>query len=307
MYKPVKDTGDALPVPQLLFSRLAAPGASEPRFRVALYVLSAGGATAEDTAAALGLKRSEVERALSYWEGAGLLQREGQAAAMAAEMPAAQAKQKRLTTAETVRAGEADPTLGFMLKELQRVYGTVIGPKPTSVFASLYVQEGYPAELILMAASYAAGRGVTSAAYVESVLAGWRRNGIHTSADADLHLRLMDEREAREKELAEMMGLAWDPFTLAEKRKIALWYEEYGYGPEMIETARLAAGEKRNEVKYLAGILKKWHAKGYKSPRDVQTDGGGSNLRVQSARSAAAMQDDMLAVVDYVPMKRRTE
>lgn len=302
MYRAVKQTGDAVAVPQLLFTKLAAPGADEARFRVALYLLAAGQADAAQIATALGLKPPAVERALAYWEGAGLIEREAAAQEEAAPPP----KQKRLTMRETVHAGKADPQLGALLHELQRVYGTAIGPKPTSLFASLYVQDGFPPDLILLAASYAAARGITSAAYVESVLGAWRKAGIDNSAAADRHLRQMAQREEREKQLAEMMGLVWDPFTLADKRKIALWFEDYGYDLAMVDAARLAAGDKRNEVKYLAGILKKWHARGWQTPRDVQQGDEGRNLRVQSSRAAVAAGDDPLASpAEYVPMKRR--
>jgi len=288
MYRPVKNTGDTVAVPQLLFSRLNAPGAGEARFRVALYLLGCGGADAADIAGALKLKPAEVERD-------------------APAQPAVEAvpRPKRLTLHEATRAGEADPLLAMLLKELQRIYGGVIGPKAISLFASLYAQDGFSVDLILMAASYAAGKSITSARYVETVLENWRRAGINDAAAADGQLKLMAGREAREAALAQQMGLAGDAFTLAEKRKIAQWYEEYGYGPEMIEAARLAAGDKRNEVKYLAGILKKWHAKGYQAPKDIQQGDDSRNLRVESSRRAQVAQDDILAqAAAYVPMKR---
>ncbi|NLW77987.1 MAG: DnaD domain protein [Ruminococcaceae bacterium] len=302
MYRPVKNTGDTVAVPQLLFSRLNAPGAGEARFRVALYLLGCGGADAADIAGALKLKPAEVERALSYWEGAGLVERDAPAQPAVEAVP----RPKRLTLHEATRAGEADPLLAMLLKELQRIYGGVIGPKAISLFASLYAQDGFSVDLILMAASYAAGKSITSARYVETVLENWRRAGINDAAAADGQLKLMAGREAREAALAQQMGLAGDAFTLAEKRKIAQWYEEYGYGPEMIEAARLAAGDKRNEVKYLAGILKKWHAKGYQAPKDIQQGDDSRNLRVESSRRAQVAQDDILAqAAAYVPMKRR--
>ncbi|MGD9663496.1 MAG: DnaD domain protein, partial [Porticoccaceae bacterium] len=197
MYQARRFSGDAVMVPQLLFSKLAASGARENHFRVALYLLSAGPAEAGQIAAALHLKEAEVERALAYWEGAGLIEQD-QPAQPVAQTPQ---RKRRLTVEQTVRAGEADPQLGFMLAELQRVYGGVVGPKPTSVFASLYVQEGYAPDLILLAASYAAAKGISSAAYVEAVLTSWRKNGIDNCTAADRHLRQMAEREEREKEL----------------------------------------------------------------------------------------------------------
>ncbi len=304
MYKPVSGGGDTLAVPQLVFARLSTGGGreEEARLRVALYVLREGGATPPQVARALGLKPAVADAALSYWEGAGLLARE---AAEAVPPAPEAAPRRRMTTAEVVKAGQADPTLGLLLGELQRLFGAVLGKNDTAIFVTLYAQDGYPADLILTAASRAAAYGVTRAGYVESILRDWRRQGIDDCAKADRYLKLLAEREAREAELARHMGLAGEAFTLAERKKIAQWHEEYGYGLEMIEAARLAAGEQRNEVKYLGGILKKWHAKGYKSPRDVRQGEEGQNLRVSRQAAKAPGKDALAGARDYVPMKRR--
>ena len=49
---------------------------------------------------------------------------------------------------------------------------------------------------------------------------------------------------------------------------------------EMVREALLHAGEKR-EVRYLHGILKAWHAKGWRTVQDVRGGGAltGSNVR----------------------------
>ncbi len=299
MYKPVGTTGDSVAVPQLLFSRLTSVGADDGRFRVALYVLEKGGADAATLARELRLPAAKVEAALNYWEGAGLIETEAPAGAKPLPAP-----RKKLTTREAVKAGEADPVLGMLLGELQRVFGAVIGEKDTNAYVSLYVVDGFAADLILVAASEAAARGISRAAYVDKVLMDWRRQGINDCAAADAHLRLLAKREAREQALARAMGLEGDPFTLAEKRKIAVWHEEYGYDEDMIEAARMAAGDKHSEVKYLAGILKNWNAKGYQSPRDVQQGDTGRNLRVTGTARIAPENDILSAPAEYVPLAK---
>lgn len=300
MYKPVKMTGDVVAVPQLLFSRLGAVGADDGRFRVALYLLgSKGGADIEEIATALRLPRAQVESALHYWEGAGLIEQEQ------AAQPAIPVMRRRvLNTREAVRAGEADPALAVLLGEVQRLFGAVIGESDVNLFVTLYAVDKYPVDLILMATVEAVTRGVKRARYIEKILQDWRSKGIDDCAAADRYLKQLAAREERERKLAGQMGLAWDPFTLADKRKIAQWFEEYGYDFEMVEAARMAAGERQNEVKYLAGVLKKWHGKGYTSPKEVQQAGEIRNLRVSGGREIAPEEDLLAQTGGYVPLNK---
>ncbi len=303
MYKPTKISGDTVAVPQIVFSRLASAGSDDARFRVALYILGSGGAEASQVAQALGLSRLQVDAALQYWEGAGVL--ENHTPPQAQPLPIAP-KPKRLTTREVAKASSNDATLGLLVGELQRVYGCILSESDINIFVSLYVQDNFAADLILTAAAEAAKRGATSAKYAEKVLFGWRKNGINSCDDADSYLRLQAKREQREQQLAERMNLKWDPFTLADKKKIAIWFEEYGYEIDMIEQARMSAGDKHNDIRYIAGVLKNWHGKGYKTPRDLAQ--GNENHNLRSTRSAPTFKQDLLAnITSYVPADEKSK
>ena len=66
--------GDTIPVPQLVFSKLGI--AEEYNVRVALYVLATGITDPDKLCADLKLRsRMTAESALSFWAGAGLLDR----------------------------------------------------------------------------------------------------------------------------------------------------------------------------------------------------------------------------------------
>ena len=301
MYRPVQHAGDVVEVPRLVFSKLTSPDASDARFRVALYVLSEGGATCEQAAKALRIEKNTVEKALVFWEGAGLLWQE---AAKEPEQPPHD-KRVRMTTRQTTEAGRANPRLGELLGELQRVFGGVISAQDINIFVTLYAQDAFDPGMILLAASDTVSRGATRASYVEKMLFTWRREGINDYAAADRHLRLLAARKVREKEVAALMGLKEDPFTVKEKKKISSWYEEYNYGIEMISAARTAAGEKCNDVLYLSGILKKWYAKGYTTARDVQQGDTNKNVRIQGSRQGILPQDDVLMQQEaYVSMQK---
>lgn len=303
MYRPVNSAGDTIGVPQLVFSRLSASGGTEACFRVALFILAHYPAAAQDIADALHLPMRQVEAALSYWEGAGLIAREA-----VEETPKPQPQKRQvLTTRQAVAAGRENPELAWLLEELQRLFGTVLGQSDVNLFVTLYAQDGFDADLILLASALAKAESAQrKAAYVQRILFNWREMDITDCTTADRYLRLLSERETNEKALAQAMGLEWDPFSRADKKKIAVWFEEYGYSLDMIEAARLAAGEKRNSVAYLAGILKKWQGKGYRTPRDVQQGDENRNIRVFRQDAPTGGSSDLLAdITDFVPMEKR--
>lgn len=303
MYRLVEDMGDTVAVPRLVFAKLTAPGASDARFKVALYMLEHHQADAGQIAQALHVRPSTVEQELSFWEGSGLLERQVQVAPPPIEQPQAR---RKMTTGEVTEAAAEDNVLGFLLEELQRIMGGVVSQNDINVFVTLYKKDGVPPDLLLLASTYAAKQKKYSVRYIEKMLLGWRRDGITDCEKADAYLKLLAERERREKKVAKMLDIPHEGLTLAERRRIAQWYEEFNYGKEMIEAARLAAGDKQNDIAYLTGILRKWHAKGYHTPRQMQQAGESRNIRVQGSQKSIAPEEDVLLnMTDYVPLRER--
>ncbi len=304
MYRPAQYNGDSVAVPQLVFARLTFPDAGEARFRVALYLLQNGECDAARVADALRLSRAEVERELAYWEGAGLLERVDTPDGPA--LPAEKAPRRQyMTTAEVNTAAGADPVLGAMMQELQRIFGGMVGRRDQEIFCTLYTRDGFAADFILTAAVYCQSQGKTGALRVERALFDWQKQGIEDAHAADQHLKLLAARQARCAQVAALLGVAEAGLTLGERRAIAKWDEEYGYGDEMLELARLHAGDKQNDVKYLSSILKRWQGKGYRTTRDVQRAEEGRNLRVQGPAETPARGRDILSGRGYVPLSKR--
>lgn len=297
MYQVVNTAGDTVPVPQLLFAKLSAPGADDARFRVALYALTQPQTDACQVAQALHLRQRDVERALEFWEGAGLLEK-----AQPPQHDITPLARRRFTTAETTSAAQKDFILAGLLGELQHIFGGVISQADCNIIGTLYAEDHMPADLILLACSYCATQGKASVRYIEKLLLNWRKDGIDTCTKADAYLLTLEQRAQNENVVAALMSMPQDCFTLAERRRIAIWFEEYGYEKGMIEAARLVAGDKENNIAYLHGILRKWHGKGYTTPRDVQQSSENRNIRVQGSTGVAPEDDLLMNTSTYVPL-----
>lgn len=273
-YRLLCQNGDSIAVPQLIFAQLAR--ADENCVRVALYILARGSTDARDIAHALHLKSQRAaEDALKFWAGAGLLEKEG-----GAEPPLA-APAPVLTQEEMNLAALRDPIIATLTSEAQHNLGRALGPKDAQRLVSLYVNEGYAPETILLCCAHLAGGKRAGVAALERELARWRDAGVESGEDAERYLQLLAVRAQREERTAALLGLAPGGLRLADKRMIQRWYEEYGFDDAMVREAAAHAEDKK-EVRYLNGILKSWHGRGFKTPQDVR--GGGAlaaaNLRV---------------------------
>ena len=270
--------GDTIPVPQLIFSKLGI--AEEYNVRVALYVLATGVTDPEKICADLKLRsRISAESALSFWAGAGLLERYDENAAPGAE-PSAPAP---MTWAEIAAASRTDPMISSLIDCAQTGFARPLTHSEMEKLVNLYVQEGFAPETVMLCVAYVASRGKRTMAAVLHELKVWRAEGVETGEQADAHLKLLALRQTREQYAASLLGIPDSELTLGGRKAIARWYEVYGYDDAMVQEAAVQAGPKR-DLWYWNSILKTWNAKGLRNIHDVRTPvaaaGASRNIRV---------------------------
>ena len=252
--------GDTIPVPQLIFSKLGI--AEEYNVRVALYVLATGVTDPEKICADLKLRsRISAESALSFWAGAGPLERYDEIAA----------------------ASRTDPMISSLIDCAQTGFARPLTHSEMEKLVNLYVQEGFAPETVMLCVAYVASRGKRTMAAVLHELKVWRAEGVETGEQADAHLKLLALRQTREQYVASLLGIPDSELTLGGRKAIARWYEVYGYDDTMVQEAAVQAGPKR-DLWYWNSILKTWNAKGLRNIHDVRTPvaaaGASRNIRV---------------------------
>ena len=270
--------GDTIAVPQLVFSKLGI--AEEYNVRVALYVLATGVTDPDKICADLKLRsRISAESALSFWAGAGLLERYEENAAPGEE-PSAPAP---MTWAEIAAASRTDPMISSLIDCAQTGFARPLTHKEMEKLVNLYVQEGFAPETVMLCTAYVASTGRRTMAAVVHELKVWRTEGVETGEQADAHLKLLALRKEREQYVSDLLGIPESELTLGGRKAIARWYEVYGYDDAMVQEAAVQAGPKR-DLWYWNSILKTWNAKGLRTVHDVRSpvaDAGASrNIRV---------------------------
>ena len=277
-YRLCKNLGDSIRVPQLVVSKL--PQLEDDWLRVALMVIATGETDPARLARELRLKSPEKAReALLFWKGAGLLENCDDAVPVG-DIAGASAPRSRMTSTEVAAAAHNDPAIAALVQECQRLMGGVITQADTNILVSLYVADGLPVDFILLGVAHFVSLGKRSARYIEKALLGWQAEGIDTVEAAERYLKLLALRSEREAEVARLFHLKDAKFTKAEQRAIAVWYEDFQYDESMIVEAIAYAGEK-SSVRYVNGILRAWHSKGYRTVRDVMSSSALNTQNVQ--------------------------
>ena len=287
-YRLAAQNGDTVAVPQVVFAHL--PRAEGDAVRVALYLLGGGAAEPRTIAHNLGLKSIEAaKRALQYWAGAGLLEKDS--AAPAAPEPA---------PVKIDLAALNDPYVAVLCQEAQAALGRALGRSEMLRLVGLYLNDGWQPDVILTCCAEAARQNRPTAAAVCRELQRWREAGVETGEDAERYLKQEALRAQRWAQTAALFGAGADKLTRWERTAITRWYEEWGFDDAMIEEALLHA-EAHRTVRYVDGILRAWRAQGLLTVGAVRGKGqlAGSNILSTGARPAAATAKKDLFHADW--------
>lgn len=268
-YKLNKNLGECVELPVLVLNRLTQ--ATEGAVRTALYIIKNKTVQAEEIATALGLSATEVENALIFWLGAGLLSAEETMQQTTLVTPAVTKRAPRLSQREVVAASQKNPDIAVLLEECQNLLGEVISPADMTILASLHLSDDLPIDLILTGISHFVQEGKRSIRYIERRLLAWQKEGITTCEAAERYLSLLEIRSLHESNVADMLGISANEFTTAERTRIATWYEDFQYDDDMVEQAALRVGANKT-IKYLNGILRKWHSQNIRTTKDIKDE-----------------------------------
>ena len=287
-YRLAAQNGDTVAVPQVVFAHL--PRAEGNAVRLSLYLLGGGAPDPHTIAHDLGLKSIEAaKRALQYWAGAGLLEKDS--AAPAAPEPA---------PAKIDLAALNDPYVAVLCQEAQAALGRALGRSEMLRLVGLYLNDGWQPDVILTCCAEAARQNRPTAAAVCRELQRWREAGVETGEDAERYLKQEALRAQRWAQTAALFGAGADKLTRWERTAITRWYEEWGFDDAMIEEALLHA-EAHRTVRYVDGILRAWRAQGLLTVDAVRGKGqlAGSNILSTGARPAAATAKKDLFHADW--------
>ena len=242
--------------------------------KVLLYIMRNMSANPDNAeiAAAAGLSEYEVEEALLYWAGAGILLPDGRSAEKT-EIKAPAVKQNaKPDRADVARRGAEDEKIRYLLTETQMKLGRNLKSNESSTLVWLYDDLGLDVSLILMIVQYAAAHGKARIGFIESTATDWVNRGISTIAAADKELNQMAMSEQAWGIVCSSFGLEKRKPSKNELKLSLMWTDEWKMSREMLTAAYNACVDSisKFDMKYVSKILENWHEKGYKTPDDIE-------------------------------------
>lgn len=279
--------------------------ATEKQLKVLLWLLRNAGSqyTAEEMAQALSVHPVDIGDYIQFWINAGLLceMPQGLVPAQAekenmadTETPGREIKpalaQQEKTPAETKkpralsRPQKPDSAyvakrlsecgeLSFLMEEAQVILGKPLSGGDSATLLMLHEDDGLPVDVILMILQYAVGEGKTAMRYIERIGADWASEEIDSVERAEEKLRAITGSKDAWRKVSRIFGLnSTGSPTKTQLECAARWLNDWKYQEDMLRLAYETCVDTKGEynLKYIDGIIKRWHSAGIMAPQDVE-------------------------------------
>ena len=175
----------------------------------------------------------------------------------------------RYTPKELADKIEMDKELRSLSSEVQKIFGRTINNTEIAGFINLYEYYGYSAPSILMICQYAHELGKDRIAYIEAVAKNWYERGITEYPQIEQEIIRQSAINSLHGKIKGVLGIDCE-LTKRQKEYFDSWID-WGFKPDVIELAGERCRENRNKVdiKYINGILNRWHNDGLMSTESV--------------------------------------
>lgn len=275
-------------VPDAVFNGLY--DARNNDLKVILYVIKNDETDVLKISSALSMTPNAVQSSMLFWADQGLIH---------CEEEQQKPKKKKALSGDIIAKMASDPGVQALCQNLQIIFGSSLSEYYTSQFVSLYLEELVPVDVILPIAQHYTSLGDYSPAYIIKVIRSWqKKHKFESGKDVDEYLALQKQREEVYAKVCRIFGLDVSKLKSSEKTVINRWQEKYNMSFDMIEESFIRAGQLASIV-YCNGMLKNWSQKGYKTPKDLESEI--SNI-TQSKRNIDSQDDLIIKNITNVPV-----
>lgn len=151
--------------------------------------------------------------------------------------------------------------VSYMMDEAQQILGRPLSPALSSSLLMLHDDYGLPGDVILMLLQYAKSRGRDQTNYIESVGCRWAEEGVTTHELVEEKLRVLDERAAAWKTVAQILGISKRSPSSREEQYAERWLKDWAFSQDMIREAyeRCVDSTGKMSMSYINKILERWY------------------------------------------------
>lgn len=264
--------------------------ATKRDLRVLLSLAATPELSAAELAAALSLTEAEVEAALAFWRGTGVLVA-AEDAAESSRAPAASAPQPKTAALQTdtkkrpvVARGmptytstdladmlERRADFAALLDACQQTLGKIFNTAEVAIVAGLLEYHGFDGEYILLLLSHCARMGKKTLRYAEKMADMLYDEGVVEASALEERLARIEEMAQVQGQIRKIFGLSSRALTTKEKTMIENWIFGMKYDYEVIKLAYEATVNAINDptIAYANTILERWNSAGLRTVEEI--------------------------------------
>ena len=252
--------------------------AAEPMARVDLS------AACDAVAARLSLGKGEIDAALAFWRGTGILtaSEEEENAPVAFAAPATPVTEQPRVIAdgglpvysseELSGILERRAELSALIDECQRVFGKIFNTREVSLIAGLTDFLGLEGEYILLLLTHCVRMEKKSVRYVEKMAISLHDEGVTDVHDLEERLHRIEMMADAIGKIRVMFGLSSRALTTKEKTMVEKWVCAMQYSFDIIQLAYeiTVNATAKPSIPYANTILERWYNEGYKTVDEIE-------------------------------------
>lgn len=235
--------------------------ASENDLRV-LIALSAGIEEESDIASAVNITSEDVNRSVSFWRGAGVI--EGEPEKKRRVTPSDDAS-KVYTGAEIKQMCEMDKSLESLMMRCREILGSpVFAYSESSSVIYMRHNLGLEPEYILLLCSHYANSEKATMRFIEKKAITLYDDNIRTITALESYLETENKRNDMETKVRKLFGLGERSLTSKESEALRNWALKWNVTEEMLVKAfeETVSKTQKPSIAYMNAVLKNWHDSG---------------------------------------------
>ena len=235
-----------------------------------------------------GVGAENTREALSFWRGAGVIENadaESDAAdageSVVEPEVAEKPKKKKLersdelpnyTSEQISTLLESRKDTVMLINECQNIVGKIFNVHEINVLLGLVDYLELDFEYIMVLLTYCVSIGKKTMHYAEKLAFGLYDAGICTAEQLSEELRRRELAAASEGKIRSLFGIGTRAFTSKEKKFIAAWTCEMGYGIDIITKAYEVTADATGNASfpYANTVLERWYAAGLRTLDEIE-------------------------------------
>lgn len=245
--------------------------AGEAELKVIIYLFANPEYTPGEAARELGLSVSEVEAAVAFWRGAGIIEftdAKASKKAAASNISLYQNYDSEILSS----AVEKDSEFRELCNTISDVTERILNKNDYNSLFYLYDYVGLPSDLICGIAQYCKQEKKFSMQYMMKTALGMYEDGIDSYEKLEQLLARKEKAKSGIGMLRKLCGMGDRELSVKENEFVNNWFVKWDMPYELIKLAYDKTVDNTGKVQfsYMNSILKCWYENGYRTEEDVR-------------------------------------